>query len=1178
MAVRNEYARAASVWKGISGVAFDSIRFWELGLSLDDAAVKGGSRALAAAIRLGTPAPPLESCLLLFFLLRSRLTNVAGNYLWPEVAKLLAELSGGEVDVNRCAAWFRATLDQAFPGPLKAAKIHNRFVVHAFDEAGVGRDRSRIIAGFFEHLVEQRFRLAGDANIDSLVDAEIRRLLARSEQRRDVEALRAILDRSGKLFLRLIANEKTEERAWEYSVWPWERLRRHWIDQVGIDVDRLLPEGRQILTQLIPRLGTSVSRLQLAQMLASSDLRITFPKCLGTTVEATADPRKYPLTPIRIEAAGVSKPLLVCDEFGLVADAIMSRVSSSWFRVGTTGVFCWRREPFLVTSRPGRTEPSVPLVGGDSLEQGRVTGYFWSGQLAGYVPVSEGVTWSEPFRPVLQIEGQWRVDNRGLELVVRDFRLSLADYTGSALLMADKVVLWSGQLEAGSPISGTFGEPSPPKWQHSPSDVQVQLVDQRGRVIASDTLSNPSRADAFLTVEGRIWPGRYEYWVRNGESLDFPKGIYLFRRIGLPAATAENAAFTSVDLGENWSAWQVDKVELPAILGDLSRVHAGGGSWEFATGDLLDLATTTAACIDLGGVVVQGSGGAIPILSSASMGLIINGWRGPQGAQSVQLELRSDQGKWQWPLASVARMGCIGETNAATAELDVRRVADLMGVSLPFGRVTVSLSGRLANQGRTIEFVRLSETTAHSPSRIGGRAKLILNADQTNPLAVESDRPLRFSDLKERKRANGEVSLGDGCRLSVDWIASVEDALLIADGTPIGPNVDINQLKKNPVLSLISTREITFGISVASLRFEAAAGSEWQLSELLSKSDCAEKLTDSLVVTTQAGLLAEWLIDFRPVAIKCTSVWGVDEASGLDPELLADITWTGVPSQRIEVQLCSADGGCLGDRHIHAGHGFAPEERFSSLEWTVIVSILPELCRSKLTTIFKAAGVQIASFSVPSLPAATVTQKPDLKEAIKKLLRIHPGSTPEGDAILEALLIYCELYTSEANALPFQIDGLIGAVRRIGSPDVRGQVEVGLRMLDAISKKEWATSLRLDLSGRPHLDLLNLALEGVLETGRTEVGLASLTRLESIADRLALFPQRTSSTLIQAWANVLAAYFGSIAAQIQVDQRASELTPSLEDLELVHMNRLLNIDPAISAWIANHRKTQAHNA
>ena len=1170
-AVREEYARAVSVWKSVPGVVSSSIRFWELGLSLDERVVQQGARALAAAIQSGASAPPLESCLLLLFLLRSRLTNVAGNYLWPEVAKVLTELSGREVDVNRCATWFRATLDQAFPGPLKTAKIHNRFVVHAFDEAGVGRDRSRIITGFFERLVEQRFRLAGDANIDSLVDEEIRRLLARSEQRRDVEALRAILDRSGKLFLRLVTNAKTEDRAWEYSVWPWERLRRHWIDQSGIDVDRLLPEGRQILTQLIPRLGTSVSRFQLAQMLASSELMITFPKCVGTTVEATADPRKYPLTPFQVEAAGVSKSMSVCDEFGLLSDAIMSRLPSSWFRVGSTGIFCWRREPFLVTSRPGRTESSVPLVVGDSLEKAHVAGYFWSGQLEGHVPVSDGVRWSEAFRPVLQIEVQWRVDERGLEFVVRDFRLSLADYTGAAQLMADKVVLWSGQLEAGSPVSGTFG--NLPKWQHSSSDIQLQLVDQLGRAIASNTLGNPSKSGVFLTVQGRIWPGRYEYWVRKGESSDFPKGLYLFRRTGLPAATAENATLTSVDPGENWSGWQVDRIDLPGILGDLSRVHVAGASWELATGDLLDVATNTSACLKLGCAVVQGSGGAIPILSSGSMGLIINGWHGPQRAQSIQLELRSDQGRWQWPLASVARMGGVVETSGATAELELRRVADLMGVSLPLGRVTVSLSGRLANQGRTVEFVRLSESCVSSPCRIGGRAKLILNADHAHPLVVESHRPLRFSDLKERKRASGRVSLDDDCRLNVDWIPPIEDALLIADGTPISSPVDVTQLKKNPVLSLISTRDTTFGISLASLRFETTGASEWLLTEMLSQSDCAETLTDSLIVSTQDGLRVEWSIDLRPRDIKCTSAWDVDEAEIINSRLRAALTWTGVPCQKIEVQLCSADCGCLGERQIDAVDGFAPRERSSFVDWPVLASAWSDLRSRELTVIFKTAGVQVASFTIPPPPETNAGQKPDLKRAIKNLLKLHPGSSTEGDTILEALFAYCELYAGETTALPFQVDGLIGAVRKIGSLEVREQVEVGLRMLDAISRKEWTIAVRPDFSGRPHLDLLNLALEGVLEKGRAEVGLASLTRLESIADRLALFPGRTSNALMQAWARVLAAYFGSIAAEMNVGQRPSQRAWSGEDLQLVLTNRLLNIDPAISAWIANHRTT-----
>src|SRR5262249_44337038 len=132
------------------------------------------------------------ACLFLFHLLRTYLTNVRANRLWPEVARALAELSGVRVDSVRCAQWFRNVLLLHYEDAME--DVHNRFVACAFDQAQVGWDRFRIARDFLQHLTRVGFAEADPAE---RVSYELDRYLSQSAERDDVEALSPMLRRTG---------------------------------------------------------------------------------------------------------------------------------------------------------------------------------------------------------------------------------------------------------------------------------------------------------------------------------------------------------------------------------------------------------------------------------------------------------------------------------------------------------------------------------------------------------------------------------------------------------------------------------------------------------------------------------------------------------------------------------------------------------------------------------------------------------------------------------------------------------------------------------------------------------------------------------------------------------------------------------------------------------------------
>jgi hypothetical protein len=72
--------------------ALERQRFWELDISIDDATLRDGAADIARMISSSAQRGAASGCRVLFYLLRTRLTNIRSNRLWPEV-------TGGSLDV-----------------------------------------------------------------------------------------------------------------------------------------------------------------------------------------------------------------------------------------------------------------------------------------------------------------------------------------------------------------------------------------------------------------------------------------------------------------------------------------------------------------------------------------------------------------------------------------------------------------------------------------------------------------------------------------------------------------------------------------------------------------------------------------------------------------------------------------------------------------------------------------------------------------------------------------------------------------------------------------------------------------------------------------------------------------------------------------------------------------------
>jgi hypothetical protein len=344
--VEEKYSAAFILWtQENSAASSDLPKFWELDLRIDESTLRDAAVDIAKMISSSSVVRGTASAsLVLFHLLRTRLTNIRSNRLWPEVARELSVLSGKLVEGSKCGTWFRDVIWREYENRLE--DLHNKYVAFSLDEAGVGRDRSSIVSAFLESLIVSG--LGSNLSEDEF-EARLSRYVAGSVDRADVEALLPVLRRSGIALCELAGHFRSARGQYHWSLWEWDELREYWLRHSGVDLNRLLPEARAILGRFVNRLGDRISRAGISRIIADGELAVTFPKSLSSPT-ASEDPRSLPLTPVLLADAEHQRAVLVCDESGMTADEIVATPPDTWHRGHGDYLSIWRRHRFVINT------------------------------------------------------------------------------------------------------------------------------------------------------------------------------------------------------------------------------------------------------------------------------------------------------------------------------------------------------------------------------------------------------------------------------------------------------------------------------------------------------------------------------------------------------------------------------------------------------------------------------------------------------------------------------------------------------------------------------------------------------------------------------------------------------------------------------------------------------------
>src|SRR6516164_1588653 len=96
--VAGRYDDAASAWHEAGYADAEQPHFWELTLDLGEETLERAAQEIVSLARNRQFEHAHACCLVLLHILRTRLSNIRGNHLWPEVARELTALASQHLD------------------------------------------------------------------------------------------------------------------------------------------------------------------------------------------------------------------------------------------------------------------------------------------------------------------------------------------------------------------------------------------------------------------------------------------------------------------------------------------------------------------------------------------------------------------------------------------------------------------------------------------------------------------------------------------------------------------------------------------------------------------------------------------------------------------------------------------------------------------------------------------------------------------------------------------------------------------------------------------------------------------------------------------------------------------------------------------------------------------------
>ncbi len=1109
----------------------------------------------------------VECCILLFHLLRTRLTHVAGNHLWPEVARELGSLGGSSLDGDGCGHFFRTAIAIAFGEELEDA--HNKYVMFALDEAGVGKNRTRIVSEFLQGLVDAHpDRLKGEG-ADEQVSNHLHDFLDASRESSDVEPLGGVLRRAGRVLLLLLSEVRSQGIAFECSLWDWPRLRQYWLDHSGVDLDRLLPEGRSILEQLLKRVGDIMTRQGVAGVMAVGKARVTFPPGLVDGVDPSK-PGTIPLTPIRIAQGTSQRDVVICDDSGLTAAGIRKHPPNKWFHAGKNRVCIWRPERFEVQTGPWSTDDSSSLVTGATLEEAGPAGHFWSGSLEdGRVPHVPGVQELQ-VAPKLRAAFCWRLRESGLSFDLKGFRVMFLDGIHDGTLKAGQSNLWQGQLCEGRPES--FGGAQillAPKTSAT-DGVLIRLENSEGDLLCDAAIPNPMAADAFLALGAAVDPDRHWFSLEGLDaSRDFPYGIHVLCRGTKVIPEARGAQVSRVDPGPGWKGFSVFKIT-PTVQRDSIELRAGDKEWKLAPGTALSVRAVAKSRVQLGGVEIVGTGALAIAGGGQPVTILFEGLpetRSPEACKATVV-IESGEYAFRRSFSEVLKVLTMEERLPSSVEIDLAQLLLKLGVPRLPGRLLIRMEGPGCG-GASAEILQLEDYHEIGEARVGDHAGLVLGNQGPARISILSKESVRAVDVLERKRVAGTLRFSDESVVAATWVPLYRDAILVLERQrPVQAEAcDLNLLASRWGVRFVGGGDGSWALKVGDLAV-AATADYLEASALPGLSDRLRTVpTMELEAFSGTERVRTWSVSLRPTDLSMECHWSKDVADGA-PDLVATFSCTALQCHSVQLRV-EQDGVEIACPVILGGApGVRPERITHTARFRLLCPIRNVEGGSPASINAIWHGQVVARADVPPLPARGLRElsAEELRGEVRKLMGVIGRSGGSETALASQLLFATERYAVLTGTMPYSIDSMLASLRGTLPADHQTTFAAGLRMLQALASGNayMGQDYPINVDGRAGVFLLTL--RAVTEVRRGAAGLGRPSFLEAIADELGSSASSHDGS-VASWARLLGWYCRAQSARMQAQKVTQEPPQQPEDVARALEDPIVALDAELIDWI-----------
>lgn len=981
------------------------------------------------------------NCEFLFELSRRSLPEVRGNYYWPsayaEVVRR-SEMISSEPTQHKFEKYFREAISSAYcreVGLLQKQGVHHKYVALIFQQAGIGKDRNRILKEFLEFLVEH-YSSRDDSDTYLIVSQALEEFVKGQpdSSRVDVSFLTGVLTRIGQEVMVLVRALEREPGREEISNWTWDQLRSFWLSRAGVNLDELTPSAGHVILELISHLSTLWLRSKIFRLASSGKVSVTLPG--RTAITACSRYRDIPIGPAEISFRGEKRSIMIVDHMELDPQKFSRLDKDVWHWLDDEYTYKLSKTGFDVLISGAKSQKAVPYFIGKRLQNAEQVGYFWGGYAPFGViekPDSLNVT-NRHSRADLSIHYgfSWRNDRLFVEL--KGFRTSKQNEEKCSLDIGGATV-WSGALRNSRPTHLQR------KWIDTTrlsiaegGKTEVRFTNESGETLERTITLWPLSDEAFLVVGRKVYRNRalILLWDEGGQRPE----ILLFTTrddAGLDMQNLSVIGESQVSiLGRNFKC-----LKLRLVTPKEARVQLGVSWWGIDCRRTIDFSYVTESDIIKNEVIVSGVGNVRVVGDLKEIQLHTNDakcfqesglgfWVGTTGNEIFCTVDRDDWSSAEMP--SVIKLYDVIDRNGIELELGVNRFV----VGTPQSK-----------SSKTFNYFLLPEAISVQSSRILQPSRISFEAGDPNH-GIVSDDDVTLALLDERKMVRVRLGGGDW-EVWFRWKPRIFD-LTIAGLFGAQNNYSFSLAKHccGNAPRRLPCHLYSYGgsdkpqIHLLGNAVDCIPGTDIDLLPLLFSNNRLPDIDEVCVLATHGADRIDWTLDLRPTIeqFECTVV---GELSGC-VELSVKIHAVGF-KQELFTLNCVSDTTVLESREVTLDLSVAIA---LPIEISLAVSLL-RILDNHLNILILRNSIEIARTSV-FLPTK---RQPDSEVTLSNVIGVYrrTGSLAMFPKILEEAI---RLVGNGGNAINI-IRNVMPQVSGKGSADDDNWLNVGLKSLEYIA-------------------------------------------------------------------------------------------------------------------------------